>query len=316
MSIKSIFEQIVNTGKAHESKIAECMQDYRKARQQAAIRAEKLYPEVEDSHTTDGIRHYTESFSEKRERERDIAEKNRFVHLQRERYIKDQTKEPAEKAKAGIAEAEKKFQSDIAGCVKNVRSELRDSVTATLNPNFLNTLKMFYDYNIPLSRTETEALIRLAYHNTTALSAINKTLEKTGSKYVLRFKSVSDYENELDALERIAASVDFYPSEYNGESVELLKSTDPNASMHIHLTRSAFLSAMNNAEMAAKAFDDESNDLIALRPEKPQNNNSTDNKEVSPTEIKDNEANTGIKLAKDQAASDAAAREGLAHYLK
>ena len=126
----------------------------------------------------------------------------------------------ADTAAAAIRDADKAFCDDL-NCfwIPKLKQAMSDHIMQKPSSAFLDTLRVYKDFDIPLSRAELNGLLTAADGNFTGLRALASVAEKSG--YKLSFPN-ADYEKDIVRLEKTARSPTAYaPLEYIGELKEV-----------------------------------------------------------------------------------------------
>ena len=93
----------------------------------------------------------------------------------------------------------------------DLRAELNNHLTEPMNPGFARKLSVYNDFSIPLSRMELRALLQENGGNTTGIRALAATLEKTGSKSRIEYRSIDEYDADIKQIERRAELIEHNP---------------------------------------------------------------------------------------------------------
>ncbi len=126
-------------------------------------------------------------------------------------------------------EAENKsFQDSLTKSVAELRSALSEHIGKAPSADFLSTLRVYKDFNIPMTRQDVETLIRQADGNFMAYRALQ--MVAADSRFKMSVPAVSDYSGFVDRLERMASNpMMFCPVEYLHEGLEVLPDKRLNA---------------------------------------------------------------------------------------
>lgn len=186
-SIKTICETIIEYGLSYKQSVINALETYRK---------EKAYAKQDSEKYKDSADYYTQK-----------------------------QHEAAEKALSSLKSANNCFKSDMSYTLDKYKDNLKSSFLLKIDSDFIPTLRLYKDFDIPISRIEIENLVKLANDNISALSAINKVLEQTESNYTLSFISISEHDKTIIDLTKLSLSPYFVPGDFLSEGIELYKET-------------------------------------------------------------------------------------------
>lgn len=114
--------------------------------------------------------------------------------------------EPTTTAKAAIRQAGKEFQVEMRRHVTALRQELERHLTAPMDANFSQQLKIYREFGIAPSKTETQMLLRMNGGSTLGIRALAAVLEATGANVRLQYRKPDEYVRDLEKLERVTAA--------------------------------------------------------------------------------------------------------------
>ena len=135
-------------------------------------------------------------------------------------YIRQKETAAAKAARREIDQARTALESQITIAVKGLREELHQHLTTKPQTAFLDTLRVYADFNIQPTKAEIEAMIDQNKGNSLGYKALNAVLEKTGAEYRIDAFSVDGYEEDLHTLEKLAEPTTLCaPDEYYPEAV-------------------------------------------------------------------------------------------------
>ena len=105
--------------------------------------------------------------------------------------------------------------------IPKLKQAMSDHITAKPSSAFLDTLRVYRDFDIPLSRAELNGLLTAADGNFTGIRALASVAAKSG--YKLTFPGVDSYEADIARLERLACfPVAYVPMDYITEGREII----------------------------------------------------------------------------------------------
>lgn len=107
-------------------------------------------------------------------------------------------------ARNAISRSEAQFSASVGNEVTELKKELAGAFTAPCGA-VVETLRLHRDFALPLTRSETEALIEVNGGNLLGLSLIGKTLTDTKTALRVESPALTAYEDDIAALERLAA---------------------------------------------------------------------------------------------------------------
>lgn len=126
-------------------------------------------------------------------------------------------------ARESIAKAERIFSHRVCEVSKQMEEQLQKHLSAPVNPEFREKLKMLFDFGLQPERIEIDHLLSLNGGNQTGLAALAKTLEKVDSAYVLKYHSTADYEADIAKIRDLPRNLKVIPLEFHSEGVEVYR---------------------------------------------------------------------------------------------
>lgn len=156
------------------------------------------------------------------------AEKQKIVERSRQfkneaEYIGNCLPEAKEKALGSIRTAQKNFSNAIRPELPILRGQLDRYLDEPVPVEALNRIRTANEFGVPLSKSEIESFLRVNGGNLLGLRVLKSVLERTGSEYAISFRDISEYENDLGELVRLAANPLGYDTELHPEAVEVLR---------------------------------------------------------------------------------------------
>lgn len=143
--------------------------------------------------------------AQKKEKEKAARYKDEDAEYQRAMVpIKAQTK-------AAILDAGKELSKDLKRNAGQLRETLLDHLTEPLNLDFSKKLAFYRDYGIVPTRSEISALLKLNAGNTAGIRALSALLDKLEAPQRLKMRDISEFETDLEKLERLAYQVEHTP---------------------------------------------------------------------------------------------------------
>lgn len=122
-------------------------------------------------------------------------------------------------AQNAIKTAEAAFTGNVAAEGKGLQKELDAHLTTRPTSAFLETARIFRDFNLTPSEADIKGLIALNAGTEIGLRVINSVLEGTGSGYRVTFPDGSSYEKDLVSLDRLTrGNFGWTPTEYHAEA--------------------------------------------------------------------------------------------------
>lgn len=146
-------------------------------------------------------------------------------------YKEDTASAEKEKARAAAREKVLSAKADLAKAIgaetAELRAEFLEHLSARPSAGFLDSLRLFREFQIQPSRTELESLLSANGGNALGLRALNSFLSSVGSKFRIEAPAAEDFEKDLKTLERIAQGAFFYiPLACHTAGCEIFKGTD------------------------------------------------------------------------------------------
>jgi len=181
-------------------------------------------------------------------RKETLTAKQEAVRWESEKMYVEKQQAAADKARDSIRTAEKGFRTNISYALDKYRDELKKTLLGKIDPEFTSTLHLYSDFGVPIGKLELETLIKLANDNVDALTAVNNVLKKTDSDYKLSYKAFSDYENDINALERVSIYPLLVPKEYYVEGAAIYKD------MLLTIVRDDLSTVQNGQKIDSLAF--------------------------------------------------------------
>ena len=128
----------------------------------------------------------------------------------------------ADTAAAAIRDADKALCDELnLDIIPKLKEAMSDHITAKPSSAFLDTLRVYRDFDIPLSKAELNGLLTAADGNFTGIRALASVAAKSG--YKLTFPGVDSYEADITRLERLARfPVAYVPMDYTTEGREII----------------------------------------------------------------------------------------------
>ena len=156
------------------------------------------------------------------------AEKQNIVERSRQfkneaEYIGNCLPEAKGKALGSIRTAQKEFSASVRAELPILRGQLDRYLDEPVPVEALNRIRTANEFGVPLSKSEIESFLRVNGGNLLGLRVLKSVLERTGSAYAVSFRDISEYENDLGELVRLAACPMGYSTEFHPEAVEVLR---------------------------------------------------------------------------------------------
>lgn len=128
----------------------------------------------------------------------------------------------ADTAAAAIRDADKELCDTLnLDIIPKLKEAMSDHITAKPSSAFLDTLRVYKDFDIPLSRAELNGLLTAADGNFTGIRALSSVAAKSGFR--LSFPGVDSYEADIARLERLGRyPVAYVPMDYTTEGREII----------------------------------------------------------------------------------------------
>ena len=143
--------------------------------------------------------------AQKKEKEKAARYKDEDAEYQRAMVpIKAQTK-------AAILEAGKQLSKDLRHNAKQLKENLMDHLTEPLNQDFARKLDFYNKYNVIPTRLEIDALLQTNGGNTSGVRALTALLDRLEAPQRLKMRDISEFETDLEKLERLAYQVEHTP---------------------------------------------------------------------------------------------------------
>lgn len=106
-------------------------------------------------------------------------------------------------AQAKIKAAEAVFVADLKRDVDSLRGDLCEHLGTRPNVALVNALHLYRDFDLEPGRMEVESLLELNNGNCLGIRLLNKILEDTKSTIRVDAPDATDFESDLDSLERL-----------------------------------------------------------------------------------------------------------------
>lgn len=162
-------------------------------------------------------------------------------------YFAEKKTACANTARAEIESARETLKSTMQGEVDSLKAELADHLMMRPNSAFLDSLKVYRDYQLELSRAEVEGLIKLNGGAALGYRCLNKVLEDTHSNLRVSVPDIADYEADIGLLERISTAPLWSTTENYPEFVSVFNGTQrENAATGITWDRTGLLISRND----------------------------------------------------------------------
>lgn len=128
----------------------------------------------------------------------------------------------AHNARVEIQMAENAFTVALNVAIKSLQDDLHQHLTTRPSAAFLDSLRLYFDFDICPSHAEISALMEQNGGCTLGYRVLNRTLEKTGAEWRVDAPDASAYETDLAALEKLAhGNIRFVPDGFLHEMVEV-----------------------------------------------------------------------------------------------
>lgn len=125
-----------------------------------------------------------------------------------------------------IKAAEATFVADLKRDVDSLRGDLCEHLVTRPNAGLVNALHLYRDFGLQPGRMDVESLLELNNGNCLGIRLINKILEDTKSTIRVDAPDATDYETDLDGLERLTHGHFMYaPLDFHHEAVEVFGGT-------------------------------------------------------------------------------------------
>lgn len=153
----------------------------------------------------------------------------------------------AETARAEIESARETLKSTMQSEVDSLKAELADHLMMRPNDAFLDSLKVYRDYQLVPGRAEVEGLVKLNGGAALGYRCLNKVLEDTDSRLRVSVPDIADYETDISLLERISTAPLWSTTENYPELVSVFNGTQrENAATGITWDRTGLLISRND----------------------------------------------------------------------
>ena len=119
-------------------------------------------------------------------------------------YIRENSAKHTAATRAILEKAASAFASEVRDAAQELRNQLLDSLSHPVPAAVIQQLDAMTKFHIKPSKTQVENLIDLNSGNLLGLECIASVLTANGSDYKVIFHDVSDYEADLQTLERVA----------------------------------------------------------------------------------------------------------------
>ena len=126
-------------------------------------------------------------------------------------------------AQNSIKKAQMRYSDAVGRYVKELREQLETHVSEPILPSVREQLLTMQQFHIKPARTQIEAILTANKGNPIGLAVIGKVLEETGADYRLKYRTVQDYEKDLEAIERTGVEPIAYDSDYHTEFCEIFR---------------------------------------------------------------------------------------------
>lgn len=121
-----------------------------------------------------------------------------------------------------ITEADEALCDTVKGQLSALRNALGEHITRRANPSYISLLRDYKDFQVKLSKLELSLLASKSEGNYQALQLLGKLAEESG--YRMTVPTVSDYEGDLHAIERLTyRPIMCAPLEYAAEAVDVFE---------------------------------------------------------------------------------------------
>ena len=200
--------------------------------------------------------------------ERDKAKREASVFKDEDARFTSLIADAKKTASAACTAADKRLADKVNGVyAPMLKDALTYFVTANPDPAFIQTLKLYQDFDLDMKNDDLDALIEASQGNYLALKCLRSVAEKKG--YTLNTPSADEFEKKVESLQRYANGYTMYvPLNCGAMAREIFDSqrplinrdghtymgTQPLDSLYIATSESSFNSTLNGAKEFADAW--------------------------------------------------------------
>lgn len=153
------------------------------------------------------------------------AESRKYSSEYQKTFLEEKNKQLVNNARQRLNEASAEFQKKTRADAATLRNELLESLKQPVPAELESHLRAYREFGIKPSRTQAEVLLQMANGNPLALSAIDAVLADK-SPYRVQRRPVSDFEDDLVEIERLARCAERYvPLEHLSAGVAVWSGT-------------------------------------------------------------------------------------------
>lgn len=157
----------------------------------------------------------------KAEMNKEKAVSKKFVDA--DGYYAEKQQIAAEKARNKLISANKELRTSLAADAHSMKKSMETYLAEPMNSNFVTKLKVYADFNIPMTRTEINSLLALNAKNPVGLRALKHVIERTHTPWELKFQDIGALEEDVWKVERLSKHALYTPLEYGVEAMEIFK---------------------------------------------------------------------------------------------
>lgn len=117
-----------------------------------------------------------------------------------EQRFEAERRQLAEETRSKLKSAADSFAKEITTAKQQLKTEFERHLAQPCNGEALNRIRTLKDFGLLPTKSEVETLLHQINGNHIGLAALEKTLAENKSPFTVRFKSVSDFEKDLETV--------------------------------------------------------------------------------------------------------------------